>query len=60
MKKLFILLCGIGMIIISSGFAPSVKQIRINQGLSNNYIHGIAQDQRGYIWFSTRSGLKPF
>ena len=32
----------------------------IESGLSNNAISGIAQDQRGYIWIATASGLNRF
>ena len=59
MRKTFFLLSIICATCIARGELP-VKQIRINQGLSNNYIHGIAQDKRGYMWFSTRSGLNRF
>lgn len=30
------------------------------EGLSNNYIMGIAQDRNGFIWVSTESGLNRF
>lgn len=60
MKKIFILLSGISAIIILSGFAPSINRIDINQGLSNNYIQGIAQDRKGFMWISTHCGLNRF
>jgi signal transduction histidine kinase/ligand-binding sensor domain-containing protein len=31
-----------------------------SDGLSGNFINRIVQDSRGYIWFSTRSGLSRF
>src|SRR5450631_502645 len=30
------------------------------QGLSNNYVSGIAQDSSGYIWVATHKGLNRF
>ncbi len=32
----------------------------VQQGLSDNYISGLAQDASGYIWISTRHGLNRF
>ncbi len=32
----------------------------MEQGLSNSYIVGISQDNQGYMWFATESGLNRF
>lgn len=37
-----------------------VKKLGIEQGLSNNYVIGIAQDRQGFMWFATESGLNRF
>lgn len=37
-----------------------IQRPGIENGLSNNFIMGIAQDQQGYIWVSTESGLNRF
>ncbi|MDO5637290.1 MAG: two-component regulator propeller domain-containing protein [Myroides sp.] len=42
------------------GQYPPVQKLGLEKGLSNNYIMGITQDQKGYIWVSTESGLNRF
>lgn len=37
-----------------------VKKLDIEQGLSNNYVVGITEDRKGYMWFATESGLNRF
>lgn len=37
-----------------------IEKIALKQGLSNNYIMGITQDRKGFMWFSTESGLNRF
>ncbi|HEX7846781.1 MAG TPA: histidine kinase [Chitinophagaceae bacterium] len=32
----------------------------LRQGLSDNYVSGIAQDSNGYVWIATRRGLNRF
>lgn len=34
-----------------------IKRLGRQQGLSNNYIKGITQDARGFLWFATEEGL---
>ena len=34
-----------------------VKRVGLRQGLSNNFIEGITQDSRGFLWFATEEGL---
>lgn len=36
------------------------KYISLNEGLSNAYVHAIAQDDDGYIWIGTDDGLNRF
>lgn len=38
----------------------SVKQLGIEQGLSNNYVVSITQDKQGFLWFATEEGLNKF
>ena len=35
-------------------------QYNLRQGLSDNYVSGIAQDSNGYMWIATRYGLNRF
>lgn len=37
-----------------------IEKISLEHGLSNGYIMGITQDQKGFMWFSTESGLNRF
>lgn len=37
-----------------------LKRMGVEQGLSNNYVMDIAQDNRGCIWIATESGLNKF
>lgn len=37
-----------------------IKKIKIEDGLSNNYVVDITQDKRGFLWFATESGLNRF
>lgn len=36
------------------------KRLSIEQGLSNNYIRCIVQDNKGFMWFGTSSGLNKY
>lgn len=36
------------------------ETIRIEQGLSQNYVYSMIQDQKGYMWFGTWDGLNKF
>ena len=38
----------------------TIEKLGMEQGLSNSYIVGITQDQQGYMWFATESGLNRF
>lgn len=37
-----------------------IQKIGLDHGISNNYIMGITQDKKGFLWFSTESGLNRF
>jgi ligand-binding sensor domain-containing protein/signal transduction histidine kinase/DNA-binding response OmpR family regulator len=37
-----------------------IKRLGIEQGISSNYVMSIAQDNRGFLWFATESGLNRF
>ena len=39
---------------------PGVKYLGIEQGLSNNAVTCICQDQRGFMWFGTYDGLNRY
>ena len=52
------------LVLIFSSFLYSqnyyVKQLGIEQGLSNNYVLSITQDKQGFLWFATEEGLNKF
>jgi len=37
-----------------------IKRLGIEEGLSNNYVVDITQDNTGFMWFATESGLNRF
>jgi signal transduction histidine kinase/AraC-like DNA-binding protein/ligand-binding sensor domain-containing protein len=39
---------------------PAVETISIEQGLSQGFISGMAQDDDGFLWFSTSNGLNRY
>lgn len=38
----------------------TIKRLGVEDGLSSNYTQKIIQDQKGYIWVATSSGLNRF
>lgn len=38
----------------------TIKRLGMEDGLSSNYTQKIIQDQKGYIWVATSSGLNRF
>lgn len=40
-----------------SGEITSIKSLGIQNGITNNYVKGISQDKRGFIWIATEEGL---
>lgn len=59
MKTVLILLL---LLVPSISFAqPSIfDQLRVEDGLSNNYVVDITQDNQGFMWIATESGLNRF
>lgn len=57
-----ILLISLGIIISTFLYSQNhyVKQLGIEQGLSNNYVVNITQDKDGFLWFATEEGLNKF
>lgn len=49
------------MVNLSAQIVPlRFESLNINQGLSQGYISGIAQDKEGFMWFSTGDGLNKY
>lgn len=57
-RLMSLILCFLPLIIQASPL--SIQRITTEDGLSNGYIMGIAQDRKGFIWFSTESGLNRY
>ena len=51
------------LLLLSSQILPQdyvMKQLRIEDGLSQSTIFSSLQDKEGYMWFATRSGLNRY
>jgi ligand-binding sensor domain-containing protein/two-component sensor histidine kinase len=62
-KTFSLLLITVIMLSISSKVLPQdyvIKQLRIEDGLSQSTIFASLQDSKGYMWFATRSGLNRY
>jgi len=58
-----LLLITVIMLLISTKVLPQdyvIKQLRIEDGLSQSTIFSSLQDSKGYMWFATRSGLNRY
>ena len=50
------------LLLLNFGLKAQLNQYRfsridISKGLSNNEVNSILKDERGFLWFGTRSGL---
>lgn len=59
-RTLHLILVFIWFIPCGFAFSPYVKHLGVENGLSNNYIVDIAQDNQGCMWIATESGLNRF
>lgn len=60
MKRTCIFLLSCIISITSFGQYSNIKKLGMEQGLSSNFVMGITQDERGFIWVATESGLNRF
>ncbi len=60
MRKL-VVICFLLLLLFNSRYCPgqamAFDHITINEGLSNNTIYSIVEDQDGFLWFGSRDGL---
>jgi ligand-binding sensor domain-containing protein/signal transduction histidine kinase len=62
MRKYFLIIIGLVLSLQLLGQENFIRFERISskQGLTNSVIHSILQDERGFMWFGTQSGLFRF
>jgi ligand-binding sensor domain-containing protein/signal transduction histidine kinase len=54
------LLCGLFAVRLFAFQQPRFERISTKNGLSQNTVFGIAQDQQGFMWFSTQEGVNRY
>lgn len=59
MKKILIFILSLSST-IAVAQSYMIKQLSIEQRLSNNFVVSIAQDKKGFLWFATEEGLNKF
>lgn len=47
-------------LVLNSAAQYTMKNLSVEDGLSNNYVKDIVQDKLGFIWIATESGLNRF
>ena len=57
---LFLIISASSVLIYGQDIHPEFNHIDIKQGLANNRIDCMLQDQEGYIWFGTKRGLSRY
>lgn len=58
MKKVLFVFLFSPFLLLAQSYA--IKQLGIQEGLSNNHVVSIAQDKKGFLWFATEEGLNKF
>lgn len=59
MKSIYFLVLFVfsGQCIISQNIIPRFETLGVNEGLAHSSVYSIYQDQKGFMWFGTPSGL---
>src|SRR5882724_11088097 len=45
---------------IAQNSEPIFKDLQLTDGMSNNKVHCILQDERGFLWIGTENGLNRY
>ena len=53
-------LCVLQLPAFSQDFSPRFRHLTIDNGLSQNAVFAILQDQQGFMWFGTKDGLNRY
>ena len=60
MKKSFVILIGIHLIINSYAQQFNFKNFNLAEGLPQSSVYDIFQDSKGFIWLGTQGGISRF
>lgn len=58
--KIFWLLFFLNLFVVQNNLGQSVRLLNTDDGLSNNIIFDIEQDDQGFLWFATENGLNRY
>jgi ligand-binding sensor domain-containing protein len=60
MKKFFVILLGVHLIINSFAQQFNFKNFTLAEGLPQSTVYDVFQDSKGFIWFGTQGGISKF
>ena len=53
-EKVFVIII---FFVFSSLFSQNIRHLSVDEGLPQSFVSGIVEDEKGFIWVSTRNGL---
>lgn len=59
-KKILVTVLALFVFLCSNAQSNSIKQITIENGLTDNFLTSVTQDSYGFIWITTRHGINRY